>query len=91
VIGHGPHTPAGPIQVEIDEVVLEGFSPSDRERIGTAARQELERLLRAGGYRAARSHQVATIDAGSFRLRPSMDAAAVGEEVARAVHRGLLS
>jgi hypothetical protein len=79
------------IELEIGELVLHGFSPGDRQRIGAAVERELARLLAERGVPASLtgSGGVERVDAGSFPLRPGARAEAVGAEVARSVHGGL--
>ena len=79
------------VELHVEALVLHGFSPGDRHRIGAAFRSELARLLaeqgapRAvdGGFDAPR------LDGGSFQMTPHATPRAVGADVARAVYRGL--
>lgn len=71
------------IEVDVDELVLVGFSERDRERVARSVRIELERLL----ARRTPSASV-SVDARSVRAdgeRPE----AIGRAVARAVERAL--
>jgi hypothetical protein len=80
-----------PIEVHIERLVLHGFAPGDRRRIGAAVERELERLLAEGDAPAGlgRSGALARLDGQSFRVAPGADAEAVGAQVAQAIHRGL--
>jgi hypothetical protein len=86
------------IHLHVDELVLHGVSPGDRHGVGAAVGDELSRLLTANGLpsalaRGAASGGIDRIDAGSFERSadgPAARPAAVGAQIARAVHRGLL-
>jgi hypothetical protein len=76
------------IELHVDELVLHGFSPHDRHRIGDAVRAELARALAAEPLPAQR-RAVPQLDAGSFVRAPRATAEVVGTQIAGAVHRGL--
>jgi hypothetical protein len=79
------------IVIEIDELVLHGFPPGDRYRIGEAVQAELTRILGERGLAGAwtAGAAAARLDAGSFNVAPGMPAAAVGAGAADAVYRTL--
>lgn len=79
------------VEVYIEELVLHGFPPGDRYRIGDAVKLELERLLTENGLPAGVGHNVRIdrVDGGSIKLPPKHKAGAVGSGVAKAVYRGL--
>lgn len=79
------------IEIRIDQLVLEGYSPADRLRIGAAVERELARMVREGGLGAGlmAGGGRAAIDAGSFTRAPQATPAAVGADVARSVYAGL--
>lgn len=79
------------LELEIEDLVLEGFPAAYRDRIARAVHGELERLfaergvppsLEAGG-------DLATIDGGSFEAAPGASPEAVGAQVARALYGGM--
>ena len=75
----------GPIHLHIDELVLEGFEPSQRRQISDAVQQELARLLEADlSANSAMSLALARADAGEFVVA-DRNAIVVGHGVARAV------
>ena len=75
----------GPIHLHIDELVLEGFEPSQRHQIADAVQQELARLLEEDlSADCATSLRRARADAGEFVVA-DRNAFAVGRGVARAV------
>lgn len=79
------------IEVFVEELVLEGFSPADRLRIGSALEIELARLLREGELPSglASDGEREGLDAGSFAHSPLATAPALGESLARSVYAGL--
>jgi len=81
--------PAG-IEVNIEELVLHGFSPVDRYRIGEAMQQELARLLAEGGIPLglAKGGDVDRLDGGEFMIRLDSKAKSIGEQMAGKIYRG---
>lgn len=79
------------LELEIEELVLDGFPAAQKDRIARAVHRELERLfaergvppsLEAGG-------NVATIDGGSFEFAQNSSPEAVGAQVARGLYGGM--
>ena len=66
------------IELHIEELVLHGFAPGDRYRIGEAVEQEL-----------AQGGEIVSVDDGAFEVAPGSRAEAVGAQVAKAVYGGL--
>jgi hypothetical protein len=94
--------PAQTIELVIDELVLDGFSPSARYAIGDALTAELEALLQqqglsfpmpalAGEADAEPGLNRDRLDAGLVPLKADAPARSVGRQVARAVHGILLT
>ena len=78
------------IELRVDELVLHGFEPKDRHRIGRAVEHELGRLFaERGAPPLAQSGEIADLDGGSFEVAPGAGAAAIGAQVAQAVYGGL--
>ena len=79
------------VELHIEELVLHGFEPADRFRIGEAAERELSRLLTERGTPPSLAHgrETARLDGGSFEAKPDSTAESIGAQVARAVYRGL--
>jgi hypothetical protein len=79
------------IQLHIEELVLHGFSPGDRYRIGEAVQRELTRLFTEQGLpgRLVRGGEVAHPDSAAFNLAPDAKPEVVGVQVAQAVYGGL--
>lgn len=78
----------GPIHLHIDELVLHGFDPADRHRIGDAVQRELHALLREGGLPEALRKDLPRIDAGLIHSRPTARPAEFGGQIAQAVYQG---
>jgi hypothetical protein len=79
------------IELNIDELVLRGFSPGDKYRIGEAVKSELARLFSEHGVSPslARGGDIVRIDGGSFKFTPGSKAEMIGAQVAQSVYRGL--
>jgi len=79
------------IELNIDELVLHGFAPGDRYRIGEAVEQELTRLLADRGVPQSleRGGEIANMDGGAIEVTTGSRAEAIGAQVARAVYGGL--
>jgi len=79
------------IELHIEELVLHGFEPGDRHRIGEAVQRELTRLFGELGAPARLFHDVESrrVDAGSFEVAREMRGETIGVQVAQAVYGGL--
>ena len=79
------------IEINIEELVLHGFMPGDRHRIGEAVEQELTWLLADRGVPQSLEHgrEIANIDGGAFDVAQDSRAQVVGAHVAKAVYGGL--
>jgi hypothetical protein len=75
------------IEVEIDEVVLHGIGPTDRNAIAEAMRLEIARRLGSAetATRLAGSKGTERLDAGTFRHAGSEPPRAVGTRIGGAV------
>jgi hypothetical protein len=79
------------IEVEIEELVLHGFPPTQVGVVRDAVQRELESFVRDAGGALSFSDgsEIARVDGGQFALvRP--DAVALGAGVAACVGRGLV-
>jgi len=81
------------IELRIEELVLDGFDPADRDRIAGSLKSELERLFAEGGLppSLARRGEIGYLDSGAFEVGPALEAEAVGARMAQAIHGGLIS
>ena len=79
------------MQLNIEKLVLHGFSPGDRHRIGEAVKRELTRLLTDRGVPESLEGgwEVASVDGGAIEVAQGTRAQVVGTQVAKAVYGGL--
>lgn len=80
------------IELHIEELVLEGFSPAERHRIADALESELRRRLAGPEFAPSSPGAGATVDAldaGKFALPHGASAGRIGAQTARAVFRAL--
>jgi hypothetical protein len=79
------------IEIHIDALVLYGFAPADRWRIGQAIEHELTRLFAEQGLPSTLSMggELARIDGGAFHVAAGTTVEGLGAQVAQAVYGGL--
>lgn len=78
------------IDLHIEELVLEGFPPEDRHRIGAAVERELARLLTERGLPGVtESMDISRLDGGSFEMDRNATPERVGGQVGGAVYGGM--
>lgn len=79
------------IELHIEELVLEGFSRSEGQRVGAAVERELARLLAERGLPQGlgRGGEIARMDGGKFEMRQGEIAEKVGGRVAGVVYGGM--
>lgn len=79
------------LELHIEELVLHGFAPADRFRIGDAVERELTRLLAEKGMHGIGRNSVVVekLDGGSFKVVPGARPHMIGGQVAQAVHQQL--
>jgi hypothetical protein len=77
------------VDLHIEEIVLHGFVPGDRYRIGDALERELSRLFAEHGTPPARGGYIGRLDGGEFEAKSDSTPEATGSSVARAVYRSL--
>jgi hypothetical protein len=75
------------IEIQIDQLVLDGFAPADRLRIANSVKQELARIVAERGIEKPAA--VSSKDPGSFRVAPHDHAEGIGRRAAQAIHGGL--
>ena len=80
------------VELQIDELMLDGFPASDRHRIAEALQAELTQLLSNGDFSRFRSLEIETLPAGSITAnragRPG-SAGAIGRDAARIIYDAL--
>jgi hypothetical protein len=79
------------LELRIEELVLRGFAPSERHRIGETLERELARLFAERGTPPSLDGDGAIrhLDGGAFEVSSGAGAETIGLQVARAVHGGL--
>jgi len=85
----GPLPPS--VEVRIEELVLHGFAPGDRYRIGEAVERELSRMIAEQGAPPTLmgSGETDRVDGGSFHMAPHAKGGVIGKQIAHAVYGGL--
>ena len=76
------------IEVHIEELILHGFDPADRWRIGDALQKELRGFLAANGVPSSWLSSPERIEAGSISSASLTRPAQSGAEIAGAAYRG---
>lgn len=78
------------IDLHIEELVLHGFSPGDRYRIGEAVELELTRLITEHGIPSSLSQggELARMNGGTFNMSPNSRAEVIGARAAQSVYKG---
>lgn len=79
------------IRVHIERLVLEGIpvSPGERPLIQAALEAELADRLAAGGHGALAGGATPRLDTGTIHLSRQPESAALGRQIAGAIHAGL--
>lgn len=78
------------VELHIEELVLNGFAPEDRHRIGEAVERELESLLMEPGIPSLNSDlEIGDMDAGEITVARGTRPEATGAQIARAVYKGM--
>jgi hypothetical protein len=78
------------LEIHIEELVLLGFAPGERHRIGEAVEHELVRLFTHQGVPASlsQSGDVARLDGGGFDVVAGSKPQEIGVQVAQALYEG---
>ena len=78
------------VRIHVEELVLDGFAPSEGHRIGEAIERELARLVVARGmpHRLMVGGTIALLDGGAFQAPSGASGDVLGTRVAQAVYRG---
>ena len=79
------------IELHIEQLMLHGFAPSDRHRIGAAIQQELARLLAEQGIPPglAQGKTIGQLDGGAFEMKAGTSPRVIGAHIAQAIYGGL--
>lgn len=79
------------VELSIEELVLHGFAPGDRQHIGEAVERELSRLFVEQGVPPSltQGSEIARLNGWAFEISSSSPAEMVGTRVARTLYEGL--
>lgn len=78
------------VELHIEELILHGFAPEDRYRIGEAVEKELANLLAERGMPVLENGlKIAGLNVGDISIVKGARPEAIGAQVARAVYGGL--
>jgi hypothetical protein len=79
------------VELRIEELILHGFEPGDRDRIGEALQRELSQLFTEQGTPPSltREHAIARLEGGAFDAPSSSEPETVGSRLARSLYGGL--
>jgi len=79
------------VELHIEELILHGFAPEDRYRIGEAVERELANLLAERGMPQSMDNglEIAGLNVGDISIAKGARPEAIGAQVARAVYGGL--
>jgi hypothetical protein len=79
------------VELHIEELVLHGFAPGDRYRIGEAVERELQRLFAEQGAPPSllRGGEIGRLDGGAFGAPAGSKADQIGGQVGKAVYGAL--
>jgi hypothetical protein len=78
------------IELQIDKLVLHGFSPHDRHRICEAIKVQLTRMLTEHGIPTSLSNasELPHINGGSFNTAANTNAGTIGTQIADSIYSG---
>jgi hypothetical protein len=81
----------GSVKLHIEELVVHGMAPGNREQIGQSIQGELTRLLVERGVPAAltRPHAIECLRCGALHSALSSRSEMLGAQIAKAVYGGL--
>lgn len=81
------------IELHIEEMVLHGFRPGDRQAIAGAVQTELRRLLGEHGLSPAlaKGIEATRVDGGAFNAKANSKPETIGEKVAGSIYKGINS
>lgn len=78
------------IEININELVLHGFSPADKFRIGQAVEQHLSLLFNQKDIPSSlqKNNDVHLMNAGDFRMSANDTAGSIGNQIAGTIYSG---
>lgn len=81
------------VEIHIDELVLQGFSPQGRYAIAVAVESELTRLMTENGIPSSflAGGHIPSLNAGRFDMQHAAKGETVGNNIANSVYKGFKS
>jgi hypothetical protein len=76
------------IDLHIEEIIMEGFSPRDRSRIASVVQQQLQQLLNQGEI--IQNRNTAHVDGGTIQIEPGASPEMAGRQIAQNLYRRLV-
>jgi hypothetical protein len=79
------------IEINIDELILNGFSPNERYDIGESMEHELMQLFSEQGIppQFEKGGEIGNIDGGEVEILQNFKSNAIGEQIARTIYRSI--
>lgn len=79
------------IDLHIEELILFGFAPGDRQRIAEAVQEELARLLRENKLPAVLENggELSHLNVGSFTVRTGERPEFIGRHIGEMLYQGI--
>jgi hypothetical protein len=75
------------VEINIEKLMLHGFEPGDRLRIGQALEQRLKEAFAMQQAGVPKGGDIYFADAGSFEMQPNAKPEEVGNQVANSVFK----
>jgi len=79
------------IELHIEELIVDGFTPDNRERFVVAVETELVRMLNEKGieHSLTENMEIERITGSAFRLKPDEPSETAGRHLAKAIYKGM--
>jgi hypothetical protein len=79
------------VNLRIEELILHGFAPADRHRIGQGVQAELARLVGEGRSLQSLKNSLTLerVDSGAFTVKAGSTQRSTEAQIARAIYQGL--
>jgi len=79
------------LELQIDELVIDGLADIDRAQLGAAVQEELARLFTERGipHNLQQNSTRLTLDGGTITVQPGAPSSVVGRQIAGSLYGGL--
>ncbi|HEY9662752.1 MAG TPA: hypothetical protein V6C65_30230, partial [Allocoleopsis sp.] len=79
------------LDLHIEQLILHGFAPGDRQVIASALQQELTRLFHEQGIPPSmqRGGEIPQLEGGQFQVVAGTPPQAIGTQIAQSIYGGL--